>query len=66
MIVITLAAGSAAGLVAEPVLISMLLIRSVTQQIVNQKDYSKFKKLVNQMLENDELKQTVQAFFIEG
>jgi hypothetical protein len=77
VIVITAAAGGAAGftlswfsagasLVAPPVLISMLLIRSVAQQIVNQRDYSKFKKLINQMLEDDELKQTLRAFFIEG
>ena len=77
VIVITATAGGAAGftlswfsasasLVALPVLISILLIRSVAQQIVNQRDYSKFKKLVNQMLEDDELKQTIRAFFMEG
>lgn len=77
VIVITATAGGAAGftlswfsvgasLVAPPVLISILLIRSVPQQIVNQRDYSKFKKLVNQMLEDDELKQTIRAFFMEG
>ncbi len=77
VIVITATAGGAAGftlswfsagasLVAPPVLISILLIRSVAQQIVNQRDYSKFKKLVNQMLEDDELKQTIRAFFLEG
>jgi hypothetical protein len=77
VIVITATAGGAAGftlswfsagtsLVAPPVLISILLIRSVAQQIVNQRDYSKFKKLVNQMLEDDELKQTIRAFFMEG
>ena len=77
VIVITTTVGGAAGftlswfsagasLVAPPVLISILLIRSVAQQIVNQRDYSKFKKLVNQMLEDDELKQTIRAFFMEG
>ncbi len=77
VIVITATAGGAAGftlswfsagasLVAPPVLISILLIRSVAQQIVNQRDYSKFKKLVNRMLEDDELKQTIRAFFMEG
>ena len=77
VIVITATTGGAAGftlswfsagasLVAPPVLISILLIRSVAQQIVNQRDYSKFKKLVNQMLEDDELKQTIRAFFMEG
>jgi len=52
-------------LIAPPVLISTLLIRSIAQQIVNQKDYSKFKKLVNQMLNDDNLKETLWAFFIE-
>lgn len=77
VIVITATAGGAVGftlswfsvgasLVAPPVLISILLIRSVAQQIVNQRDYSKFKKLINQMLEDDELKQTIRAFFMEG
>ena len=70
MIVITATVGGAAGfslawfsvgvsLVAPPVLISILLIRSVAQQIVNQRDYSKFKRLVNKMLEDDELKETI-------
>jgi hypothetical protein len=53
-----------ASLVALPVLISILLILSIVQQIVNQRDYSKFKKLVNQMLEDDKLKQTIRAFFM--
>ena len=77
MIVITAIAGGAAGftlswfsagasLVAPPLLISILLLRSVAQQIVNQRDYSKFKKLVNQMLEDDELKETIRAVFMEG
>lgn len=77
VIVITATAGGAAGftlswfsvgasLVAPPVLISILLIRSVAQQIVNQRDYAAFKKLVTQMLEDDELKQTLPAFFMEG
>jgi hypothetical protein len=77
VIIITVVAGGATGftvswfsagasLVAPPLLISMVLIRSVAQNIVNKRDYSKFKKLVNQMLENNELKQTFRAFFIEG
>jgi hypothetical protein len=77
VIVITSTAGGAAGftlswfsagasLVAPPVLISILLIRSVAQQIVNQRDYSNFQKLVNKMLEDDELKQTIRAFVFEG
>lgn len=77
VIVITATAGGATGfihswfsagasLIAPPVLISILLTRSVTQQVVNQIDYSKFKKLVNKMLEDDELKQTIRTFLFEG
>lgn len=77
VIIITATAGGAAGftlswfsagaiLVAPPVLISTLLIRSVLQQIINLRDYSKFKKLVNKMLEDEELKKTIRAFFMDG
>ena len=77
VIVITATAGGAAGftiswfsagasLVAPPVLLSIVLIRSLAQQIVNQRNYSKFKKMVNRMLDDDELKQTIRAFFMEG
>lgn len=77
VIVITATAGGATGfilswfsagasLVTPPVLILSLLIRGIAKQIVNQRDYSKFKMLVNKMLEDDDLKQTIQAFFIEG
>ena len=55
-----------AGLVAPPVLISILSIRSVIQQVINQRDYSKFKDLVNKMLEDDELKQTLRAVFVDN
>ena len=76
VIVITATADSAAGftiswfsvgasLIAPPVLISILLIRSVAQQIVNQRDYSEFKKLVNKMLKDEELKQTIRSFYME-
>lgn len=76
VIIITATAGGAAGftlswfsvgaaLVAPPVLISTLLIRSLVQQLVNQRDYSKFTKLVKQILENEELKQTLRAFWID-
>lgn len=53
-------------LVAPPVLISILLIRSVTQQVINQREFSKFKKLVNEMLQDDKIKETVQAIFVDG
>ena len=76
VIVITSTIGGAAGftlswfsagasLVAPPVLISVLLIRSVVQQMINQKDYAKFKKFINQILEDDELKETLRAFFVD-
>ena len=67
VIIITATAGGAASftlswfsagasLVAPPVLLSILLIQSVAQQIVNLRDSSKFKMLVNKMLKDDELK----------
>ena len=55
-----------ASLVAPPILISTLLIRSAAQQIVNQRDFSKFKKMINRVLEDDELRETLRAVFIEG
>jgi len=77
VIVLTSTIGGAAGftvswfsvgatLVSPPLLISVLLLRSATQQILNQRDYSNFKKMVNKMLDDDELKETIRAFFIEG
>jgi len=77
VIVITSTAGGALGfalcwfsasasLVVPPVLISILLIRSVAQQIVNQRDYLKFKKLLNKIFDDEELKQTFRAFFMGG
>lgn len=76
VIVITATVGGATGfmvawfsaglsLLVPPLLTSILLMRSIGQQIVNQRDFEKFKKLVNQMLENDELKQTLRAIFME-
>ena len=77
VIVLTTTVGGAAGftiswfsagaaLVSPPLLISVLLLRSLTQQILNLKEYSDFKKLVNQMLEDEELKERIRAFFLEG
>ena len=74
VIVITATAGGAAGftiswfsagasLIAPPLLISILLLRSVAQQIINKRDYLKFKMLVNKMLDDEELKETILAFF---
>ena len=77
VIVVTTTVGGAAGfacswfsvgaiLVSPPVLISVLLLRSVTQQILNQMDYSKFKKMMDKMLDDDRIKETIQALFMEG
>jgi hypothetical protein len=77
VIVITASVGGAAGfalswfsvgaiLVSPPVLISALLLRGVTQQILNQRDYLKFKEMLNKMLDDDELKKTIRAFFTES
>ena len=77
VIVFTATAGGAAGftlswftagavLVAPPILITTFLLRSFTQQMLNQMEYSKFKKMVNQMLDDDDLKETLRAVFLEG
>jgi len=77
VIIITSTAGGAAGftlswfsagaaLVATPVLTLTLLTRSLLQQRVNQRDYSKFKKMINRMLDDEELKQKIRAFWIDG
>jgi len=77
VIVLTVTAGGTAGftiswfsvgasLVFPPLLISVLLLRSFTQQVLNQREYSNFKKLVNKMLDDDELKKTIRAFVMEG
>jgi hypothetical protein len=77
IVVITTSVGGAVGfafswfsvgaiLVSPPVIISALLLRTATQQSLNQRDYSEFKKMFNKMLGDDELKKTIQAVFIEG
>jgi len=77
VIVFTATAGGAAGftlswftagavLVAPPLLVTTLLLRSFTQQMLNQMEYSKFKKMVNQMLDDDDLKETLRAVLLEG
>jgi hypothetical protein len=77
VIIITVTAGGAAGfalswfsagasLVAPPLLISILSLRSMAQQILDQRNFAKFKKLVTKALEDPELKQTLSAVFLEG
>jgi len=67
VIVITSAAGGSlefilswfyacTSLINPPLIISILSIRSIGQQIIDHKDYSKFKKIVNKILVDDELK----------
>lgn len=55
-----------ASLLTPPLLLTIFLLRSVKQSIVNRRDYLKFETLVNEMLDDGELKQTVRAFFMEG
>jgi hypothetical protein len=77
VIVITSSIGGVAGfvlawfsvgaiLVSPSIIISALLMRSVSKQILDQRDYLQFKNMVNKMLDDDELKETVRAFFVEG
>ena len=77
VIVITTSVGGVAGfaiswfsvgtiLVSPPVLISVLLLRSVSQQVLNQRNYLKFKNMLNEMLYDDKLKETIHAVFLEG
>lgn len=54
-----------ANLIASPLLISILLPKNIAQQLVNQRDFSKFKNLLNQMLGSEEIQQTVQVAFTE-
>jgi hypothetical protein len=77
VIIITASTGSAAGfalswfsvgaiLITPSLLFSVLLLRSTRQQILNQRDYSKFKSMLKKMLDDDQLKETIQALFMEG
>lgn len=40
-------------------------MRNLAQQIVNQRNYLKCKEMVNQILDNEDLRQTIQAVFME-
>jgi hypothetical protein len=77
VIVLTATAGGTAGfiiswfsvgasLVAPPLLASFLLIRGIGQQFLNQKEYLKFKEMIDEMLNDNDLKDTIRAFFMEG
>ena len=54
-----------AALLTPPILLSLTLMRSLSQQIRNQQDYSEFKKLINEMLEENEIRRTLHATFVE-
>jgi len=73
VILITATAGGTAGFIVSwfsagaalisPVLLSTVLaIRSVTQQIISERDYVKFKTMLNKMFDDDELKDTIRVF----
>jgi len=53
------------ALIVPPLLFATLLVRSFTQQVLNYRDYVKFKDRIKKILEDDELKQTLRAFFVE-
>jgi hypothetical protein len=40
-------------------LISVCCLRSIRQQLLNQSDYYNFKKKVNEILEDDKIKETL-------
>lgn len=56
---------ASASLVAPPLLLSTFLLRSFTQQIVHQRDYFKFKKIVNQLFDDKDIKERIQALRVE-
>jgi len=77
IIVLTTTVGGAAGFIISwfsagassvftPLVVSVLLLRNLTQQVLSQMAYSNFKKIMNKMLDDDELKETIRTFFIEG
>jgi len=77
VIVITFTVGKVAGffiswfaadasLVTPPLLISALLLHSFTQQILHQKKYLEFKKMMNKLLKDKEFEKTIRAFFFDS
>lgn len=59
-----------ASLVAPPLLILWMSLRSISQQITNYFEYKKFKGMMRKMLKDNELKEelkdTLRAIFVEG
>ena len=77
VIVITATAGGTTGfivswlsagatIIAPPVLISFLFIRSFVQQLINEADYLKFKQYLERALNDDELRETLRTYFMKG
>lgn len=77
VIVITATAGGAAGftlswftagatLVSPPLLLSVLGLRSIGQQITNHFDYLKFKERLMQVLNDEEIRATLRAVFVDN
>ena len=75
VIVFSVTAGGAAGftlswfsagaaLIAPPLLISTFLLRSFTQQTLNQREYLKFKKMVDKILNDDNIKEKFKGIFV--
>lgn len=53
------------SLVAPPLLLSIFLARSVIQQIINEREFLKFKTLIKRILEDEEWNKTLRVFFIK-
>lgn len=49
---------------SPPILISGLLLQSVFQQIINQRDFLKLKYMLNKILEDEEIRANLYATFI--
>jgi hypothetical protein len=52
------------ALITTPLLLTAFLVRSLTQQVLNYRDYVKFKETIQKILEDSEIKGTLQAFFV--
>lgn len=52
------------GLITLPILVSTLFLQSLTQQLLNQAEYLKFTKIVKEMLNDEELQETLRTIFL--
>ena len=55
-----------ASLVMPPILLSALFARSIKQQIITDRDYRKFRDLIKKLLEDEKIKGTIEAIFVDG